>query len=161
VVHPGIRRRLCTRFSLWLSSRRLAIRTGRSRMVSCSYASLVASKDEKSAFGELPVACTLSDTELRQREATLLTHFIEASAISTEELEDVYAFHVRGDRTSMAVVGELIAAERDCCRFLTFELTARPDMGPVTLRMTGPVGTKEFLNSILSISTDGKLNRWT
>jgi hypothetical protein len=50
----------------------------------------------------------------------------------------------------MALVGELIAAERDCCRFLKFELTAEPDIGPVILRTTGRVGTKEFLNSVLS-----------
>ena len=106
--------------------------------------------DEKSTSREMPVACRLSDTELRKREATLLAQFIKAAVISTEELENGYAFHVRGDKESMALVGELIAAERDCCRFLKFELTAESDLGPVIIRTTGPVGTKEFLNSILS-----------
>jgi hypothetical protein len=106
--------------------------------------------DEKSASREMPVACRLSDTELRKREANLLAQFIKAAVISTEELENGYAFHVRGDKESMALVGELIIAERDCCRFLRFELTAEPDMGPVILRTTGPIGSKEFLNSILS-----------
>src|SRR6266571_5380074 len=81
--------------------------------------------DEKTTSRETPVACRLSDTELRKREATLLAQFIKAAVISTEELENGYAFHVRGDKESMALVGELIAAERDCCRFLKFE----PDCG--------------------------------
>jgi hypothetical protein len=43
----------------------------------------------------------------------------------------------------------LIVAERECCPFLAFELVAEPNLGPVTVRVTGPTGTKEFLRSIL------------
>jgi hypothetical protein len=46
-------------------------------------------------------------------------------------------------------MADLIIAERECCPFLTFQLTAEPKMGALTLRITGPEGTKESLKSIL------------
>ena len=98
---------------------------------------------------EIPVACCLSDSELRIREATLLAQF-RAALIESEELDNGYLFRVRGDNKSIAVVTELIMAERECCPFLKFELSLEPAMGPLSVRMTGPAGTKEFLKSILT-----------
>lgn len=97
---------------------------------------------------EIPVACCLSSEELRSREATLLAQF-KSALLTTEELSDGYLFRIPGDKKWLAVAAELIAAERECCPFLRFELTAEPAMGPVTVRMIGPAGTKEFLKSIL------------
>lgn len=98
---------------------------------------------------EIPVACCLSDEELRNREATFLAQF-KAALIKSEELDDGYLFRVLGDRKSIALVAELIVAERECCPFLKFELSLEPGMGPVSVRITGPAGTKEFLRSILT-----------
>jgi hypothetical protein len=98
---------------------------------------------------ESPVACCLSDEELRNREATLLALF-KAAVIESEELDNGYLFRVRGDNKSIALVTELIIAERECCPFLKFELSLEPAMGPLSVRMTGPAGTKEFLKSILT-----------
>ena len=97
---------------------------------------------------EIPEACCLSNEELRSREATLLAQF-KSALLTTEELTDGYLFRIPGDKKWLAVAAELIAAERECCPFLRFELTAEPAMGPVTVRMTGPGGTKGFLKSIL------------
>jgi hypothetical protein len=103
--------------------------------------------------GDTPIACRLSDPELRKREATLLAKF-KSAVLSTEELPDGYAFRILGNREEMMLVCELILAERECCPFLTFELTAQPNMGPVSVRLTGPSGTKGFLKSILSNSEE-------
>lgn len=92
----------------------------------------------------IPVACTLSDTELREREVRVLAEF-KSAVIGTEELHDGFAFRIPVDDKSIAAVAELIAAERECCRFLTFELTVAPNLGRVILRVTGPAGTKDFL----------------
>ena len=97
---------------------------------------------------EIPVACCLSNEELRTREATLLAQF-KSALLTTEELSDGYLFRIPGDKKWLAVAAELIGAERECCPFLRFELTAEPAVGPFTVRMTGPAGTKEFLKSIL------------
>jgi hypothetical protein len=103
---------------------------------------------------DIRVACCLSNAELRKRAATLLARF-ESAVIVTEELPDGYVFRVPGDKKWMAVVWEAIVAERECCPFLTFELTAKPNMGPVSVRVTGPAGTKDFLKTILSCSMNG------
>jgi hypothetical protein len=93
-----------------------------------------------------PVACCLTDVELRQREATLLAQF-KSALTATEEIADGYAFRIPGENRWLALVADLIIAERECCPFLTFELTAEPRMGALTIRITGPEGTKEFLKS--------------
>ena len=98
--------------------------------------------------GEIPIACTLSNADFRKREATLLAEF-KSALIATEELDDGYGFRIPGERKWLTIVAELISAERECCPFLKFELTAEPNMAPLMLRMTGPAGTKEFLKSIL------------
>ena len=60
-------------------------------------------------------------------------------------------FRIPGDKKWIVLAAELIvAAERECCPFLWFELSVEPAMGPVTVRMTGPAGTREFLKSILA-----------
>ena len=96
---------------------------------------------------DVPVACRLSAAELRKREATLLVQF-KSAVISTEELPHGYAFRLPGDGECFTVLANLIMAERECCPFLTFELVAQPNMGPVIVRVTGPGGAKEFLTSI-------------
>jgi hypothetical protein len=97
---------------------------------------------------EIPVACCLSDEELHHRERTLLAQF-KAAVIDSTELSNGYGFRVPGDKKWIMLVAELIVAERECCPFLKFELSLEPAMGPASVRMTGPEGTKEFLRSIL------------
>jgi ketosteroid isomerase-like protein len=98
-------------------------------------------------FGDMPIACRLTTEEFRMREATLLTQF-RSAVQSTEELSDGYAFRIPGDAEWIAVAAELIAAERECCSFLKFEFEANPQMGPVIVRVTGPVGTKGFVTKV-------------
>jgi hypothetical protein len=93
-------------------------------------------------------ACCLTSTELRERAATLLAQFSSA-VIGTEELRDGYSFRVPGDGRWIAMIAKMIVAERECCPFLTFELVAQPNMGPVIVRVTGPACTKDFLKTVL------------
>jgi hypothetical protein len=101
----------------------------------------------KHGSDDMPIACCLTSAELRERETTLLAQF-RSAVIETEELPDGYAFRVPGDRKWVAITTEMIAAERECCPFLTFEFVAQPSMGPVIIRVTGPAGTKDFLKTV-------------
>ena len=94
-----------------------------------------------------PIACSLTTAELREREATLLAQF-RSVVVETEELQDGFAFHLTGEGKLIALIAELIVAERECCPFLTFELVALPNKGPLIVRVTGPDGTKEFVRSV-------------
>lgn len=109
----------------------------------------------KPESGDIPIACRLSDPEFRQREATLLALF-KSAVVATEELPDGYAFRVPGDKERMVLVRELVVAERECCPFLTFEVTAQPNMEAVSVRVTGPPGTKDFLKVILCNSEESR-----
>src|ERR1700730_11465664 len=97
---------------------------------------------------DLPIACGLTSAELRERAAMLFAQF-RSAVIGTEELRDGYAFRVPGDGKWIASIAKMIVAERECCPFLTFELVAQPNMGPVIVRVAGPAGTKEFLKTVL------------
>jgi len=102
----------------------------------------------KHGSDEMPITCVLTSAELREREATLLAQF-RSAVIETEELPDGYAFRVPGDGKWIAITAEMIVAERECCPFLTFELVAQPNMGPVIVSVTGPAGAKEFVRIVL------------
>jgi hypothetical protein len=101
----------------------------------------------KHGSDEMPITCGLTGAELRERAATLLATF-KSAVIETEELPDGYAFRVPGDCEWIAMIAEMIMAERECCPFLTFELVAQPSMGPLMVRVTGPPGSKDFLKTI-------------
>jgi hypothetical protein len=102
----------------------------------------------KHGSDDIPVACCLTSAEVREREATLFAQF-RSAVIGTEELRDGYAFRVPGDGKWIGLIAELIAAERECCPFLAFEVAALPNMGPVMVRVIGPAGTKGFLRTVL------------
>ena len=99
---------------------------------------------------DIPIACRLSDAGFREREVTLLAQFMHVVA-SVVELPHGYAFHINSDEKSLLLAARLMAAERLCCPFLAFELTAQPNQGPVVIQVTGPAGTKEFLRTILHV----------
>lgn len=94
------------------------------------------------------IACSLTTAEFRDREAQLLAQF-RAAIVEAKELPNGYSFCLPGDRKSITLVAELIVAERECCPFLTFEVTALPDRGPVTVRVSGPAGAREFMKTVL------------
>jgi hypothetical protein len=102
----------------------------------------------KHGSDDMPIACCLTSAELREREATLLAQF-RSAVIGTEELRDGYAFRVPGNGKWITIIAKMIVAERECCPFLTFELVAQPNMGPVIVRVTGPACIKDFLKTVL------------
>jgi hypothetical protein len=44
-------------------------------------------------------------------------------------------------------ITNLAVIERESCQFLRFEVTAEPELGPILLRITGPIGTGDFLKT--------------
>ncbi|MFY9531909.1 MAG: hypothetical protein WAR24_23645, partial [Candidatus Acidiferrales bacterium] len=109
---------------------------------------------------DIRVACCLSDAELRKREATLLAQF-KSALMATEELPDGYAFRVPGDKKWIAVVAELIVAERECCPFLTFELAAQPNYGASDRPRDWPCWYKGLFENHLLQTRRAFLTFWT
>jgi hypothetical protein len=99
------------------------------------------------SLDNMPIACSLTTAEFRDREAKLLAQF-RSAFIETEELQEGYAFRLSGDGEWIGLIAELMVAERECCPFLAFEVIALPNKGPLIVRVTGPDGTKEFVRSV-------------
>ncbi len=98
---------------------------------------------------QLPVACSLTEAELKGRRAALLERAGRA-VLETKELEDGFAYRFPEGDEWLAELAEVIRLERLCCPFLGFRLSVGPGGGPVWLELTGPPGTKEFLSSLFS-----------
>jgi hypothetical protein len=95
-----------------------------------------------------PIACSLTSAELRDREAKLLAQF-RSGIVAVDELGEGYAFHLPGDGRWITLAAEVIAAERECCPFLTFEMAAAPRHEAIIVRVFGPAGAKEFVKTVL------------
>ena len=102
---------------------------------------------------DLPIACTLNDAEFQQRRAGVLRR-IREQVQTLKPLNAGYAFEFAADEAVLEDVFRLIQLERQCCAFLHFELTLAPGNGPVRLSLTGPDGTKAFLENMLGLPAD-------
>ena len=97
-------------------------------------------------MADLPIACSLDGPALGRRQAELRAS-VMAEAESVERLPDGYRWRFRHAPDLFARLGPVIDGERQCCRFLRFAIAADPDRGTVTLDITGPAGTADFLQS--------------
>jgi hypothetical protein len=100
-------------------------------------------------MSELPIACTLPPDALRQRRDELLPGLVRRAEVC-ERLATGVRLRYAPSADVLADIVKMIEAERQCCRFLRFELSFAPDLGPITLEVTGPAGTTEFLASLIA-----------
>jgi hypothetical protein len=71
-------------------------------------------------------------------------------ALSKQLLDDGYAFTFAS--REFLDVARFIENERLCCPFMTFSLKIPHSDGPLSLRMTGPLGTREVIDAELGIT---------
>lgn len=96
---------------------------------------------------ELPVACTLSPEALVSRRQGLLAELLR-HAETHEELTSGHRWSFAATDDVFAMILRMVEAERRCCRFLRFQIVVEPDGGPVSVELTGPPGTREFLAAL-------------
>ncbi len=95
---------------------------------------------------ELPVACTLAPEAISTRRNGLLPG-LARDALKRDSLEN--GIRLEFQPNAIPRIAATVDAERRCCRFLRFDLSIEPDGGPVRLTMTGPSGTREFLEALI------------
>ena len=100
--------------------------------------------EAKRSVRELPIACGLSGREQRERREELSRELF-SGCLRTDEFADGYEFVFPGGAEWAEKLVRFVASERECCRFFAFEILFEPDGGPISLRMRGPEGTKEFI----------------
>ena len=95
-----------------------------------------------------PLACVPGAIAADERAAhfELIRRLFGQAAEERRDEANGYAFRFAGDE--LASIARFVANERKCCPFLSFTIEAGGD-GPVWLRMTGPAGTREFLQAEL------------
>ena len=94
-----------------------------------------------------PAACQLSPGGYAERLAEIDDLFADSEA--TRELEDGYAFRFPGDADQAGQLLDLINAERQCCRFLKFELIFEPYEGAIWFGVRGSTEVKSTIESMM------------
>jgi hypothetical protein len=99
-------------------------------------------------MSDLPVVCTLTQVALKARREGLLSELLRR-AQAHEELPQGHRLRFAATDDMLSTIARTIDAERQCCRFLRFSITVEPDGGPISLELTGPPGTREFVSALL------------
>lgn len=94
-----------------------------------------------------PLACTLTPEELSNRRDQLLPGLV-GRAEEVTDLENGLRLRFQSTEGLITELARVVEAERCCCSFLRFQLTAEPESGAVTFDVTGPAGTRELLRSL-------------
>ena len=104
---------------------------------------------------ELPLACALDEDDLMARKEGDIA-VLRSGIQSIAELPDGYELTFPGSSEWARNISEFIVAERECCRFFTFETIYQPDGGQIALRIRGPEGVKAFLSELTADPTPTK-----
>ena len=89
------------------------------------------------------------DPPRRTRHFDVLGPELVAKREAVRELRDGYEFDFPSDPETFRQLVEWVDGERECCPFFDISVRAAPEHGPLTMKVTGRPGTKEF------IKTDG------
>ena len=77
----------------------------------------------------------------------LITHLFGNAVRERCAIQDGYAF--RFEAEALVDVARFVSSERRCCPFLTFTPEVSPGGSPLWLRLSGPPGSREFLDAEL------------
>jgi hypothetical protein len=106
--------------------------------------------DNGTVPSDLPITCTLGPAALKARREDLLGSLVRR-AEERLDLPDGYRVRFAPANDMLAEIARVIEIERQCCRFLTFEIRIEQDGGPIWLEFTGPAGTRDFLAGMLDL----------
>ena len=100
---------------------------------------------------ELLIACTLTERDLAERRAGLFAE-LRRFRRGAHWLPDGVVLRYAAEPGVIAALGRLIDLEHQCCPFLRFRLAVDAGAGSVSLELTGPDGTREFLARSLHLT---------
>ena len=95
-----------------------------------------------------PLACNMGVFTAAQRKSHIQTTTELIQAVQrVQEVENGYKFTFPNETGFISKIAEFISNERLCCPFLKFTLNIVSNSEPVSLALTGPIGTQEFLHA--------------
>ena len=102
---------------------------------------------------DLPVACTLTESQMRERRREILEPF-RANIRRSEVLPGGYAYLLEAVPDTLIRVVRLVDLERQCCPFLNFVIRITPGDPAIRLEISGPPQAKaiiaDFFGGVLS-----------
>lgn len=97
---------------------------------------------------DTPLVCNMGIFTPAQRESHIQTTTELIQAVqNVQEIENGYEFTFPNETEFISRIAEFISNERLCCPFLKFTLNIVSNTEPVSLSLTGPLGTQEFLRA--------------
>jgi len=96
---------------------------------------------------EVPIACTLGATELRQRLAEM-RDIGRVALLGVDRRRGLAVLRFRPDADRRRRLAAIVAAEADCCAFL--EMTLGEDGDAVALSISAPVGAEPVLDDLIA-----------
>jgi hypothetical protein len=83
---------------------------------------------------DAPIACTLTGPELAERRNTIL-NVLRKATVRTHRLPNGYAYDFQVSAEMPVQLERLVALERQCCQFLTFNIVET--LNTIRLEVTG------------------------
>ena len=99
---------------------------------------------------ELPIVCTLTESELQERRRAFLDP-IRANTAQVVPIPDGYAYGFKPSPEVLALLSKLVELESRCCAFLTFKIIVAPQR-PITLEVSGPPEAKTIIADYFGIA---------
>jgi hypothetical protein len=97
---------------------------------------------------ETPLACNMGVFTPAQSDSHIwITTQLIRAVRSVQEVENGYEFTFPNETEFISRIAEFISNERLCCPFLQFTLHVRANNEPISLLLTGPMGTQAFLRA--------------
>ena len=97
---------------------------------------------------DLPITCSLSEGELRERRRTILMS-VQADIGDTIAIANGYRYEFEAKSDILARLAQLVSLEHECCRFLTFKIVVEAGDTPIRLEVTGPPESKDMIADLL------------
>lgn len=94
----------------------------------------------------LPIACSLTDSELQERRRGVI-QALRSAVFEVRELEHGFGYRFLCSGDGLLELAQFVDFERQCCPFLRFRITVEPGDNSAWLEMSGPEGTKEFIGT--------------
>lgn len=92
------------------------------------------------------VTCKLTTPELQERKKTVIAE-VKKLVVQRVEVTNGVRYSFNDSDSTIDLLTNFIKTERLCCSFFEFNLVVGQSEGFVTLELTGPEGTKDFIES--------------